>query len=363
MLTHMGTVSSNGRYFSGLYAFFTMIPLLLTLPMVLDALAGPEGSQFAPNSSIVLAYKLVGVAIVGLIVLWYILKAMYVRAYIRTYFYDADDTFITIRKGVFSPTEIHVQYQKIQDVYVDQDILDRMLGLYDVHLASATATSGIEAHIDGVERVHADGLKNFLLSKIQSAHHERTMPMTQTNTTTTQGVTPHFDEKIASETYPIAPQWLPIRIFGTIVTWVVLGVGFYFAFLFALASNNQSASFSSGPIIAGAIPVIVVLSCISQWLWKVNFSFEFTDEYIVVRSGILSRSESHTPYRSVQDVLISQGLIDRLFGIATVTIQNAANGGLANTISLPGQPLAKAQHLSEVVRSALLSQNASKLGL
>ena len=59
------------------------------------------------------------------------------------------------------PAQIHVQYGKIQDVYVDQDLLDRILGIYDVHISSATYSSGIEAHIDGVDKVGAEGLKNL----------------------------------------------------------------------------------------------------------------------------------------------------------------------------------------------------------
>ena len=89
--------------------------------------------------------------------LWVIitlLYALYFKAYIRTYYYDGAENFITIRKKFFTPQEIHVQYQKIQDVYVDQDLLDRVMSLYDVHIASATVSSSIEAHIDGVDHCH-----------------------------------------------------------------------------------------------------------------------------------------------------------------------------------------------------------------
>ncbi|MFA6026892.1 MAG: PH domain-containing protein [Ignavibacteriaceae bacterium] len=106
------------------------------------------------------------IAVSLVIIIPAVLYSWYVQVYIKRYYFSANDSFITIKKGVFAPTEIHVQYQKIQDVYVDQDILDRILGIYDVHLASATVQSGIEAHIDGVNNENADALKNFLLNKI-----------------------------------------------------------------------------------------------------------------------------------------------------------------------------------------------------
>ena len=86
--------------------------------------------------------------------------------YFKVYFYDLTDDFIVIRKRVFTPREISIPYERVQDVYVDQDLLDRIMGLYDVHLSSATISSGMEAHIDGVEKIAADGLRKFILDKV-----------------------------------------------------------------------------------------------------------------------------------------------------------------------------------------------------
>lgn len=86
--------------------------------------------------------------------------------YFQVYFYDLTDDFIIIRKRVFTPLEISIPYERVQDVYVDQDLLDRIMGLYDVHLSSATISSGMEAHIDGVEKAAADGLRKMILDKV-----------------------------------------------------------------------------------------------------------------------------------------------------------------------------------------------------
>lgn len=97
-------------------------------------------------------------------VLW---TYIYEGWYFNTYFYELTESFIVIRKGVFSNQEITIPYDRIQDVYVDQDIIDRFFGLYDVHLSSATMSSSWLAHIDGVEQAAADGLKQALLQKLQ----------------------------------------------------------------------------------------------------------------------------------------------------------------------------------------------------
>ena len=106
-------------------------------------------------------------AIIGIVVLWIIfiiLIYLYQRWYFATYYYEIKADSIVIKKDPITPKEINIVYQKIQDVYVDQDFLDRMFGLYDVHLATATFSSGNLAHIDGLEKTAADGLRDELLT-------------------------------------------------------------------------------------------------------------------------------------------------------------------------------------------------------
>ena len=95
------------------------------------------------------------------------LNYWYQTWYFATYFYDFTNDYVIIRKSPLTPKEITIPYERIQDVYVDQDLIDRMMGLYDVHLSTATISSGMNAHIDGVESSAADGLRAFLLKKVQ----------------------------------------------------------------------------------------------------------------------------------------------------------------------------------------------------
>jgi putative membrane protein len=102
-----------------------------------------------------------------LIIVTSVLVYLYQRWYFAVYYYELSTDYIQIKKGPITPREITIPYERIQDVYVDQDILDRIFGIYDVHLSSATVTSGMEAHIDGVEKQSAEGLREMLLKTIQ----------------------------------------------------------------------------------------------------------------------------------------------------------------------------------------------------
>jgi len=107
------------------------------------------------------------ITIFSLIILILLITYFYQRWYFNVYFYDLTSDFIIIKKGPITPREITIPYERVQDVYVDQDILDRIFGIYDVHLSSATISSGMEAHIDGVEKTAADGLRQMLLQNVQ----------------------------------------------------------------------------------------------------------------------------------------------------------------------------------------------------
>ena len=111
--------------------------------------------------------SLITVGILGFIIFLVAVTYFYQKWYYSFYYYDLTDDFIIIKKGPITPREITIPYERVQDIYVDQDLLDRIFGIYDVHLSSATVSSGAEAHIDGVEKQAADGLRELLLRTVQ----------------------------------------------------------------------------------------------------------------------------------------------------------------------------------------------------
>jgi membrane protein YdbS with pleckstrin-like domain len=116
------------------------------------------------------------VGIFGFLFFIILVTWLYQRWYWAVYFYDLTSDYIVIKKGPITPQEITIPYERIQDVYVDQDLLDRMLGLYDVHLSSATISSGMAAHIDGVEKQASDGLRAMLLQTVNERISRKRVP-------------------------------------------------------------------------------------------------------------------------------------------------------------------------------------------
>ncbi len=312
------------------------------------------------------------------------LYGWFVKVYIERYYYDCSESIITIKKKVFTPTEIHVQYQKIQDVYVDQDLLDRIMGIYDVHIASATYSSGIEAHIDGVEKDVADRIKNYFLAKMQNkevAHQKKDDVSTKVEESRAGGGNHHGNSSavvgtgISSKNYPISDKWMTMATVNSVF------IGLYSALMFCLVfggaflrGSRYTYTSSSSPSVnwRALIVVFIVITVIGfaiavvrNIIWKKNFYFEFTPDYVLRKTSVISTHETHLPYKSIQDVILKQGIIEKIFGLGTVLIQNAAQNGFQmprgsifamasaaqnrNGVTVVGLPYEKARELSDIL--------------
>ena len=93
----------------------------------------------------------------------------------KYYSYDLVGKKLIIKKGVFSRNEITLPINRLQDVYVDQDILDRIFRLYDVHVSSATFISGILSHIDGLNKENSDVVKSLILSGVNKENEWKSL--------------------------------------------------------------------------------------------------------------------------------------------------------------------------------------------
>lgn len=350
----------------------------------LNIVSAAAGDYVSPVSMLLYFIVIAGIIFVGM----YLLQRWYYSTYIKRYYYDCSDQFITIKKGVFTPKEIHVQYGKIQDVYVDQDLIDRFFGLYDVHIASATATSGIEAHIDGVEKDVADEIKQFLLGKIQGGGSVTTQSAPAqvaepAKVTTTTNATLAPSGEISTNTYPISPAWVPLAVIHQFfISIFIMIMPVYIGLMIGSdadinATVNVTAvmnflSSSMFYVIVGAVWLFVIL-CGTAWelAWKKNYYFEFAPDYVLLKTGVFTRKENHLPYRSIQNVTLSQGFIERMFGLATVTIENAAQGMMVQNrgqvasnskIELEGQPYEKAKELNSTLNTIVSKIGGAAMG-
>ncbi|MEM4598496.1 MAG: PH domain-containing protein [Candidatus Diapherotrites archaeon] len=133
------------------------------LLLAIAAIILPFMSGFEQAGIITAIACLLFIVVIILILFWY------QTLYFEKYYYDIREDFLVIKKGVFAPRETVLPYEKIQDVYIDQDIFDRIFNLWDLHVSTATYLSGQEAHIDGVSLENGEAMKKMILEKIKTS--------------------------------------------------------------------------------------------------------------------------------------------------------------------------------------------------
>ncbi|GAA4247529.1 PH domain-containing protein [Dactylosporangium darangshiense] len=111
-------------------------------------------------------------------------------------------------------------------------------------------------------------------------------------------------------------------------------------FVLALAAVIALAIFTSWGlipmlIVAGVALVVVLVVTVWPWIkWRTTH-YVFTNERVIMRSGVFSRSGRDIPLGRVNDVSFSHSLFERMLGCGTLTIESAGERGQVQLNGLP----------------------------
>lgn len=149
---------------------------------------------------------------------------------------------------------------------------------------------------------------------------------------------------ITEKDYPIAKLWMfkaPIII--VLINAVALFFGRYY------------------PVLVLALPVYLI----ANPLIRKNFHYLLEEKFLIVSQGVISKKQRNLPYGVIQNVFVKQDLFERIFGLATLRIENASQAGGArdirtrqeqenvgasgNKVNIPGLKKQDAQELKNLI--------------
>ncbi|CAA9514210.1 MAG: hypothetical protein AVDCRST_MAG31-1173 [uncultured Sphingomonas sp.] len=114
-------------------------------------------------------------------------------------------------------------------------------------------------------------------------------------------------------------------------------------------------------LILGALLLVgAVVSLLVYWR---RFTFRVGTDELRIDSGLISRTHRSIPFDRVQDVDITQGPLQRLLGLASVTFDTGASGGSKEEGALNGIALARAHALRDHVRARRGAEPATTAAL
>lgn len=126
---------------------------------------------------------------------------------------------------------------------------------------------------------------------------------------------------------PSASYASKLRVIFTIVAFLVAVVGYLFGLLVGI---------DEGPRVASIIFFVFLIVDLAWWfpamilagVYYRSLSYEIQDDEVIVRVGIITKSVKHVPYRTVTNITINRGILDRsLFNMGTLNIQTAGMSG------------------------------------
>jgi len=112
-------------------------------------------------------------------------------------------------------------------------------------------------------------------------------------------------EIVTEKNYPITKLWIfkaPIIII--VISIAALFFGYYF------------------PYLVIALPIYLI----ANPLIRANFHYATEEKFFTVRQGVFSKKQRNLPYGVIQNVLVKQDWFDRIFGLASFSVENASQG-------------------------------------
>jgi uncharacterized membrane protein YdbT with pleckstrin-like domain len=189
-------------------------------------------------------------------------------------------------------------------------------------------------------------------------------------------------DKYTDKNYPIEPIWV---LKSTLVSLIFLPFAVVIL-TFIFWSQFQSILHGVMPSESGSIKGLVFsiffilsvpLQFVANIIRRATFHYHFGDKFLNLHQGVINRQNRQLHYGVIQNVLVTRGLLDRLFGLSTLVIQNATQsseqdvkahalghaGFFGNTIQIPGLSKENAEEIKHVILKKIKDSPTVELGM
>lgn len=176
---------------------------------------------------------------------------------------------------------------------------------------------------------------------------------------------------VTENDYPVESSW----ILKTPVSFLI--VIFFIAIFLGLILLPVGMFTNEGGLMSLVVLGILVVTMVGigflvtivAALSRDNFHYSIEKEFMIFHQGIISKQQKNLPYGVIQDLIVTQDIADRLFGLASITVENASFGGgqvyarggqvgaligfAGNVAVIPGLTLQNAESLRKILLSKM----------
>lgn len=281
------------------------------------------------------------VLVAGFVLAVFAVAVAWELARYRRYEYELTAETFDIRSGVLSRREREIPYERVQNVDIAQNAIQRALGVAAVRLETAGG-SGSEAHLRYVERAEADRLQNEISRRKRSAGG-----VEEANADATAGGE-HLFTLSEREHLVLGVVSADLRLVGVLT--VGLSV-FSPQMARGLAPQYDLVSLFGPAVALAAITGFWVLSGLLQVFRYYGFTLRRQGEDLRYGRGLLQRYTGTIPISKVQAVTLRENILARTAGYGSLAIQTAgrAAGGDDETVQ-SAVPIARRDRVLALAR-------------
>ena len=116
---------------------------------------------------------------------------------------------------------------------------------------------------------------------------------------------------------------------GIVILLIAIGIMIIFGFMSLLPYSTEEGNIGTVMLNVGYLITIIITSFLiiynsigTPWLIR-TLSYEITEDALIVRRGRITKVEIFVPYRTITNIGIIRGPIDRLFHIGHINIETA----------------------------------------
>lgn len=245
----------------------------------------------------------------GLVVVGVALTVGWELARYRRYAYDLTPDTFDIRSGVLSRREREIPYERIQNVDIAQNVVQRALSIAEIRIETAGG-SGSEAQLRYVSRTEADRLQDEI-SRRKRETVEEDEPETAGEGLFTLSDREHLVLGVVSA---------DLRLLGLLTVGLSL---FAPGLARQLAPQYDLVSLFGPAVAVVAIAGFWALSGVLQVLRYFGFTLTRRGEELRYERGLLQQYTGTIPLSKVQALSLRENALARTFGYASLVIQTA----------------------------------------
>ncbi len=139
-----------------------------------------------------------------------------------------------------------------------------------------------------------------------------------------------MNEIITEKNYPVQGLWILKSILSSVFMLI------FFLIYFLFSSFSESGRSTEIDLYFAVFVGFAIFLFFATILRRFNFHYSIEKKFLTLKQGVLSKQQRYIPYGVIQNLLVKQDLFDRIFGLASLRIENAAQG--AGILATPQQP-------------------------